>query len=109
MAILNTGWVLPCNLLNAIWVILGFVALGILIYLFCCIVVDGFNFNVLMLIVIFIALAGMFVSFLIDGAEKSYSICLTDMTLKELETEYEPYDIDGLILKCTKIKKGEMK
>jgi hypothetical protein len=109
MEIVNTSRVLPCNLLNVIWVILGLVALGILIYLLCVIMTEDFKFNVLMLIIIFTALLGMSVSFAIDGTEKTYSTCLIDMTLKELETEYEPYDIDGLILKCTKIKKGEMK
>jgi hypothetical protein len=38
---------------------------------------------------------------------KEYKIYLQDMTLEELETEYEIHDIDGLILECT--KKGEMK
>lgn len=109
MEIVNTGWVVPCNLPNTIWAILGLVALGTLIYLLCVILTESFKFNVLMLAIAFSALLGMSVFYVIDGAEKTYNICLTDMTLKELETEYEPYHIDGLILKCTKIKKGEMK
>jgi len=107
MEIVNTGWLFPCNPINAIWVTLGFVALGILICLLCDIVFDGFKFKTLILIIIFTALLGLSVKFIIDGVEKSYDIYLIDMTLKELETEYEPHDIDGLILKCTKIKKGE--
>ena len=45
--------------------------------------------------------------FMVKTAKIEYKIYLQDMTLEELETEYEIYDIDGLILKCT--KKGEMK
>lgn len=34
--------------------------------------------------------------------KKEYKIYLQDMTLEELETEYDVVDIDGLILECTK-------
>ena len=45
--------------------------------------------------------------FTVKTAQKEYKIYLQDMTLEELETEYEILEVDGLILKCT--KKGEMK
>lgn len=45
--------------------------------------------------------------FTVETAQKEYKIYLQDMTLEELETEYDINEIDGLILHCT--KKGEMK
>ena len=40
--------------------------------------------------------------FTVKTAPKKYKIYLQDMTLNELETEYEVRDVDGLILECTR-------
>jgi amino acid permease len=43
--------------------------------------------------------------FIVETAQKQYKIYLQDMTLEELETEYDINEIDGLILHCTKKEK----
>lgn len=105
MIILNTGWTLPYNVVNVFCAIGSVVAIGMLIALIGAGITDGFSASLIAWLIVIACVATMFIALLICDKEKTYDIYLDDMTLKELETEYEPYDIDGLVAKCT--KKGE--
>lgn len=102
MTILNTGWTLPYNAVNVFCVIGSVVAIGILIALIGVGITEGFNASLIALIIAIALVVTTTIALLICDKEKTYDIYLDDMTLKELETEYEPYRIDGLVVKCTK-------
>ena len=102
MVILNTGWILPCNVANVVCMIGSPALIGILIYLIAIGTTDGFSTSLIKWLIVIASIVSMLIAFLICDREAKYDIYLDDMTLKELETEYEPYNIDGLVLKCTK-------
>jgi hypothetical protein len=102
MEILNTGWIFPCNAESVICVIGSLALIATLIYLIAVGTTDGFTTKLIGWLIAIACVTSVLLVILIDNRKTTYSIYLTDMTMKELETEYEPYDIDGLILKCTK-------
>lgn len=102
MVILNTGWILPCNVVNVVCVLGSLVLIGTLIYLIAIGTTDGFSTSLIEWLIMIACILPMLITVLICNRETRYDIYLDDMTLKELETEYEPYKIDGLVLKCTK-------
>lgn len=105
MVILNTGWTLPYNAVNVICALAIVVLIGMLVALIFVGTTDGFSANLIKWLIVTACIVSMFLAVLIYNMEKTYKIYLDDMTLKELETEYEPYAIDGPVVKC--IKKGE--
>lgn len=109
MEILNTGWTLPCNIVNATCVIESVVLIGLIIALIGIGIIDEFSITIISWLIMIVCILSVLIAILMWNKEKTYYIYLDDMTLKELETEYEPYEIDGLILECTKIKKGDKK
>lgn len=102
MLILNTGWTLPCNVMNVTCLLESLVLIGMLIFLIAVGTEDGFSTSLIKWLIVIACIVSMLIAILICSTEKTYDIYLDDMTMKELETEYEPYDIDGLIVKCTK-------
>ena len=60
--------------------------------------------NIASLVLLFIGILTSIYG-VVKTSDKYYSIYLTNMTLQEFETEYEPISIDGLII--TARKKGE--
>ena len=103
MAILNTGWIIPCNAVNVFCVIGNLALIATLIYLIAVVgATDGFSASLIRWIIMIAFDVSMLTAVLICNREPTYDIYLDDMTLKELETEYEPYDIDGLVVKCKK-------
>lgn len=105
MVILNTGWIFPCNVANVVCVFGSLALIGTLIYLIAIGTTDGFSTSLIKWLIVIACIASMLIAVLICDRDTRYDIYLDDMTLKELETEYEPYDIDGLVVKCT--KKGD--
>lgn len=102
MVILNTGWTLPYNAVNVICVLASVVLIGVLVALIGVGTKEGFGPALISWAIVFAFVISVLIAVLICNREKTYDIYLDDMTLKELETEYEPYGIDGLVLKCTK-------
>lgn len=105
MVILNTGWTLSYNAVNVICVLASVVLIGVLVALIGVGATEGFGPALISWLIVFAFVISVLIAVLICNREKTYDIYLDDMTLKELETEYEPYNIDGLVVKCT--KKGE--
>ena len=102
MVILNTGWILPCDAMNVICVFASLVLIGVILWLIIDGAMDGFSTSLIKWLIVIACIIPMLIAVLICNRETSYDIYLDDMTLKELETEYEPYNIDGLVLECTK-------
>lgn len=105
MVILNTGWTLPCNVVNVICVLESLTLIGLSICLIAIGTIDGFSTSLIIWLIVAVCIVSMIIAILIRNRETTYSIYLDNMSLKELETEYEPYAIDGPVVKCT--KKGE--
>lgn len=94
------------TLSNPLWLI-GAIIVGFVLFVYILGVAESYIYDFkeaktwLILLVLGILLT-ICIYFTIKTAQKTYKIYLQDMTLNELETEYEVRDVDGLILECTR-------
>ena len=94
------------ELSNPLWLIGAIIVCGVLVG-YILEVASSYSYGFkeaktwLILLVLGILLT-ICIIFTVKTAQKTYRIYLQDMTLNELETEYEVCDVDGLILECTR-------